>query len=133
MLEGWGPLCFKDRAVSYCRWSSNDHQSDVYVYEGTDGWWHIEVARNRRVPVCATIRPVETFDPWDLSDEACEAREDQEMGFTTRGVRVYIDLPYAGDSLVAETARDCAETLEGLQGLGYVVPQFALDALREEA
>jgi hypothetical protein len=35
--------------MSYCRWSSNDFQCDVYVYEDVAGGWTTHVACNRVV------------------------------------------------------------------------------------
>lgn len=35
--------------MSYCRWSSDDHKSDVYCYENGRGLWTTHVAANRRI------------------------------------------------------------------------------------
>lgn len=29
--------------MSYCRFSTDGHQCDVYVYESTDGYWMIPI------------------------------------------------------------------------------------------
>ena len=44
-----------------------------------------------------------------------------------------IGLPHDGDSFDDADQEACADRLEYLKGLGYVVPQYAIDALREEA
>lgn len=35
--------------MSYCRFSTDDYQCDVYVYEDVGGWWSTHVAGNRPV------------------------------------------------------------------------------------
>lgn len=44
-----------------------------------------------------------------------------------------IGLPMDGKAFNDETAEACAGRLEALRTLGYRVPQYAIDALREEA
>ena len=44
-----------------------------------------------------------------------------------------IGLPEDGETFNDATAGDCADRLEYLRALGYQVPQYAIDALREEA
>lgn len=36
--------------MSYCRWSTDDYQCDLYVYDHYDGYISINVAGRRRVP-----------------------------------------------------------------------------------
>ena len=43
-----------------------------------------------------------------------------------------IGLPCDGESFNDSTPGECADTLERLRGMGYIVPQYAIDALREE-
>ena len=38
-----------------------------------------------------------------------------------------------GESFNDDTASECAKTLMLLRGVGYRVPQYAIDALRDEA
>ena len=45
---------------------------------------------------------------------------------------VKIGLPYDGESFDYATPGECADKLEELRELGYNVPQYAIDALREE-
>jgi hypothetical protein len=44
-----------------------------------------------------------------------------------------IGLPHDGESFLDGSPSDCADRLEGLRALGYTVPQYAIDELREEA
>lgn len=43
-----------------------------------------------------------------------------------------ITLPHAGESFVDDSPGECADRLETLAALGYYVPQYAIDALRDE-
>lgn len=114
--------------MSYCRWSSDDWTCDVYVYEGSCGFV-IHVAGNR---VCGDIprTPELTTDP--ASIEAYVAAHQAQMKFLETCQRQPIGLPFAGESLSAESAGECADELEKLRTLGYNVPQYAIDNLREE-
>jgi hypothetical protein len=47
--------------------------------------------------------------------------------------RKYIGLPHDGDSFNHDTPGECADWLEHLRAIGYKVPKFAIDALRQEA
>ncbi|AUA86743.1 hypothetical protein CWI23_23360 [Pseudomonas aeruginosa] len=61
------------------------------------------------------------------------ARHNQVMAMVDAADRVLIGLPHDGDSFDDADQEACADRLEYLKGLGYVVPQYAIDALREEA
>lgn len=43
-----------------------------------------------------------------------------------------IGLPHDGENFCDETPIECAARLESLRAIGYIVPQYAIDALREE-
>jgi hypothetical protein len=120
--------------MSYCRWSTDQFRSDVYCYEAGHGFV-IHVAANRLVS--DQPRPerktdgVSWDDPrwvdlsledWNALDAWCKAAR-----------REPITLEHAGEELVERTAGECADRLRYLRGLGYCVPQQALEALDEEA
>jgi len=85
--------------MAYCRWSSDNFQSDVYVYEDIDGTWITHVAGSRIVGE----------------------------------VREKITLPHAGETFSDAGPGEAAETLLRLRSLGYYVPVYAIEALRDEA
>lgn len=99
--------------MSYCRWSSDNFQCDVYVYEDCAGGWTTHVAGRRKNP---------DFDP--TADTSIEEWGD---GYTD------IALPFANESFNDPTPGECADRLESLRALGFNVPQYAINALREEA
>ena len=114
--------------MSYCRWSSNDYQCDVYVFASNDGWITY-VAGNRVVfagPLPDSV-PFEKgrIDEWlERHEKVCEMADAAE--------HIDIGLPSACKSFTDPTPGECADRLEGLRAEGFVVPQYAIDALREE-
>jgi len=117
--------------VSYCRWSSDDHQCDVYVYESDRGFV-THVAANRWV--FAEPMP----DPVPVGTTETEVLRWLERGravsaILDRSTTDPIGLPHDGEDLTDPNPGACADRLETLRALGYRVPQFAIDALREEA
>jgi hypothetical protein len=60
-------------------------------------------------------------------------REKKLMALLDKADYVKIGLPCDGETFNDGTAEECADRLEGLREMGYNVPQYAIDALREEA
>jgi hypothetical protein len=122
--------------MSYCRWSSDDYQCDVYVWADVDGGWRTWVA-DRRWIFNELPEPVEL--PRNFTDEQFFAwqRRNQEVtrmrGNPEHGH--WRDLPEteSGHSYRHDTPGECADNLERLRQAGLNVPQYAIDALREEA
>jgi hypothetical protein len=114
--------------VSYCRWSSNDFDCDVYVYAHVDGGWRTHVAARRHVVDRAGLPPVDGDD----LDAAWFARLREVMRRMKGAPLEPIGLPHDGADFTDPTPGACADRLESLRALGYRVPQFAIDALREE-
>lgn len=114
--------------MSYCRWSSDDFQCDVYVYEDCCGGWTTHVAEKRRIPV-------EKF-PKEVSMSNIKKwikRNEKVNKIIDKSPLVKIGLPYDGETFNDPTPRDCANRLIELREIGYNVPQYAIDALLEEA
>lgn len=113
--------------VSYCRWSTDCYQSDVYVYASNDGWV-THVASRRRVP----IRPTPTAPPYNASVEeivaysrACDDWVRDESAWRWQD----IDDPSAGESYCDPTAEVCAMRLAVLRANGIRVPDGVIEAL----
>ncbi len=116
--------------MSYCRFSSNDFQCDVYVYADVTGGFTTHVAGNRVVfggelPEVVTLEDGAHAARW-------YARHKQVMEMVETAERETIKLPHAGETFSDPDACACADRLESLRGLGYRVPQYAIDALRQE-
>lgn len=112
--------------MSYCRWSSDGFQCDVYVYESADGYVTNVAGRRRKYRI-----PYIDFSSVERIKETLDAQrvalDDPENPL------VDIGLSEDNKFFLDESASDCAERLIWLKSLGYNVPQYAIDALREEA
>jgi hypothetical protein len=116
--------------MSYCRWSSDDFQCDLYIYEDVNGGFTTHVAGNR------VIYKVDLPDPVALTQETASQwaeRHYEIMQILDDGEkieRVPIDLPHAGETFNDETAGECADRVESLIALGYRVPDYVVKDLR---
>lgn len=142
--------------MSYCRWSNDFGECDVYVYEDVGGGWTTHVASRRlrqKVPDEIKTMPSNTAEKWIALHQAeREWRKslpsDEIMGKVIRDGEThrepirfpkdseYIDLSeiseYAGDSFNDPTPQDCAERLKQIRDSGLNVPQYAIDRLIKE-
>lgn len=142
--------------MSYCRFSSTNWKSDVYVYEDCGGGWTTHVAGRRRafapVPDIRTPRwTMRVIGEWDQATRTFIYKNRFRkllaqivFGFLAYWHRFHmwtvgliplrdIDLPFAGETFNDATPGECAERLLHLRSVGYTVPQYAIDALMEES
>ena len=141
--------------MSYCRFSSMNWKSDVYVYADVMGGWTTHVAsRKRAIPPIPGI-PIHKLPrlngKWDkeLRKVVYPNRRNRITarilygftGFWHRRVHMAslrliplrpIGLAHDGESFNDETPGECADRLERLRAMGYQVPEGAIQALREE-
>jgi hypothetical protein len=121
--------------MSYCRWSSDDFQCDVYVYEDVAGCWTTHIAsRRRHIPddVLASFPVVDENDfmSWHVRHRAVmdwlsETKDHAQL--------ITLDhMPSSGETFHDDTPGECADRLEALRAEGFNVPQYAIDSLREE-
>lgn len=114
--------------MSYCRFSDDDYQCDVYCYEDVLGGFTTHVAGSR--PVINTWLPPKVAyadDPqawlqrhWMLQS-AIEHAERQPIG-----------LLFDGETFNDPDADSAADRLQWLWEMGYNVPRRAIEALRNE-
>ncbi len=113
--------------MSYCRWSCDDYQCDIYAFEADAGFMvHVATRRYQfKEPLPPPAPHSEGFD-------AYFARHKKVMVMVGRATTVAIDLPHDGEDFLFDTPGECADELERLRKCGYRVPQYAIDTLREE-
>lgn len=115
--------------MAYCRWSTDDFQCDVYCYADVKGGWTIHVAGLRNVgPEPRPKTPPlakDNINAWLDSHRAL-------MAWLEKAERVKIGLPNDGETYNVASPGEAADVLVELREKGYLVPQFAIDALREE-
>jgi hypothetical protein len=113
--------------VSYCRWSSDDSQCDVYVYEDCAGGFTTHVAGCKHV-FKESLPPEVSY----RDNKAFFARYEKINKMIDAADMVNIGLPHDGETFNDDTAEECADRLESLRAMGYRVPQYAIDSLRGE-
>lgn len=112
--------------MSYCRFSTDDYQCDLYVYESDQGI-EICVAGTRyhyQEPLPANIA-FKDFDAW-------LKRHNKVMAMTRDAVKEPIGLPHDGGYFTFPDREDAAEFVEKLGALGYQFPADLPAWLREE-
>lgn len=115
--------------MSYVRFSSDNHRSDVYVFADVKGGYTLMIAQNRFVgPEPRPELPPLTQDGIDAYLKASERLD----AWVEAAKRVPINLPEAGREFNFETAAEMADKLLDLRALGYYVPQYAIDNLLAE-
>lgn len=147
--------------MSYCRFSSDNWMSDVYVYEDVMGGWTTHVASRRRlfgpVPDIPMSGLATWLHRWFGGEWNPQTREfTYPSKFKRTASRLWYSLlafwhskihmgslqlipmrkigkPFDGETFNDPSPAECADRLEWLRGQGYRVPQGAIDSLREEA
>lgn len=114
--------------MSYCRFSSDDYQCDVYCYQDVCGGYTTHVAEYRFVFDEELPPPVSIENAKDWV-----ARYQKVSAMVKRSKRQRIGLPFDGKQFNEEDAEACAKRLQELKDLGYKVPQYAIDALKMDA
>lgn len=119
--------------MSYCRWSTDDFRSDLYVYHDCGGQWVVHVAA-KRVAFAETLPP-------KLMKDSSEAGWSQDyvrrtlavLEIVQRSERVPIGLSRDGKSGYFDSPGEAADLVESLAEEGYIVPDGVVEEIREEA
>lgn len=115
--------------MSYCRFSSDDFKSDVYVWRGIK--YMISVAEKRHQFDRSSLPPKP-----DRGDEKFAAKQAERHSKLIRKVdqadTKRIGGPYDGDTFTASTPGETADKLEKIDEAGYHVPDHVINTLREE-
>ena len=110
--------------MSYCRFSSDDFRSDLYVYANANGYTTHLAARRivGDIPRLASLA--------DTAEFVESHRRQQE--FIEAATYTPIDLPNAGETFEDADIECLIARIEGLVKLGFRVPADVLDELRAE-
>jgi hypothetical protein len=115
--------------MSYCRFSDDDFQCDLYCYEHVDGGFITHVAYNRpkyKEPLPAPIDPAkDTIKKW-------LERHKKVLTMVSEAERISITLPHAGESFCDNTLEDFLARLIKLRELGYRFPDYVIERVKEE-
>jgi hypothetical protein len=113
--------------MSYCRFSSDNFKSDVYVYENIIGGYTIHVAQSR---VIGDVPKIPNLIEASLNDYM-EAYTKQTEFMKTADYE-NIGLKYDGKTFNIDSATECAEKLIELRKEGYHIPDGVIDILVNE-
>lgn len=116
--------------MSYCRRSDDNFKCDVYCYANAGGYV-TDVASTRRVSDTPIPELPEQW--WQAPTRELQAAFNAQRAWLESARLERIALPSAGKSYCDRDAAEAADRLEALRAEGFQVPQFAIDALREEA
>lgn len=113
--------------MSYCRFSSDNWKSDVYVYASVHGGYQCHVAHAKHIhPEGKECPPMD----WTTAESLGETYDAQRK-WLDESVLAPHTMQEVED-FVTETAKGMAEALLAIRCMGYHVPQGAIDALNEE-
>jgi hypothetical protein len=113
--------------MSYCRWSDDDFQCDLYIYASCYGGYETHVAGRRYVFKEPLPEPVDSkdFDKWWNRHQIVSSMvEVAEL--------VPIGLPCDGESFNDTTLKELLARVIELKQLGYRVPDYAITRIESE-
>lgn len=103
--------------MSYCRWSSDNYESDLYVFHDVNGGWTTMIAGNRlKTGYLKKFNKALEDNLWEEASKYC--------------IEHY--LPLADQTFKDSTRKKCLKRLKKLKELGYRVPDHAIKRLQKE-
>ena len=114
--------------MSYCRWSSDDWQCDIYAYEDVYGGYSIHVASNRRV----NIENIPKADHIKDIPKWIEAHKKQMEWLDKNNELKKIGLPYDGESFREPNLESFKKRMLQLRKTGYNFPDYVLEQIDDE-
>jgi hypothetical protein len=127
--------------MAYCRFSSDRHGCDVYVYADVHGGYTCHVAGRRIVnlheaPHCPDLIDYPRGEDNKITDEALADFMVKHRAYMdwlqNDAIRENIGLEFDGETFNTETATSMGNELKLLQTMGYSVPEYAIETLWEE-
>ena len=115
--------------MSYCRFSTDDYECDLYVYDDTNGGITIHVARVRRV-LKEPLPPKIKMTPDNISKWM--ERNSQVIKILEEADLVKIGLDFDGQSFYGLERDQAADLIEALINLGYRAPTWLVQAVRQD-
>lgn len=112
--------------MSYCRFSSDNWKSDVYVYESKEGYV-IHIASNR------FAGDIPSLLSWnDATSDEYFARHKEQIDFVATTQRVAINGAFDGQDFTLATLEELRDLLRSLTAAGYHVPEYVFETIAEE-
>lgn len=122
--------------MSYCRFSSNDWQCDLYCYM-TEGGFMVHIASTRTVfkeklPAIVKLEMDANGLPTKDYTERLWHRHREVQRIKSESDSVPIGLPYDGQNFFADNIYDFKNTIKMLIDAGYRGTDTLLEAIEEE-
>ncbi len=121
--------------MSYCRFSSDDFQCDLYVYADVAGGFTIHTAARRYKEGCGYEPiPAACFKDgvYQFGKDAEADRLMQEHHKKQEEAMEDMALPHAGETFRLGSAEETIAKMMELRALGYRFPDYAVEALQKE-
>ena len=144
--------------MSYCRFSSDNFKSDVYVYEGHKHIIHVAASKHAIAPI-PNMPFAFTMQMCKWAGVTASKPGSLELHYPSKWKKKVLDLyfalthpierlhhwsvrnfptkaiglPHDGAYFECKDAKACYNKLMELQAIGYHVPQYAMDALLQES
>jgi hypothetical protein len=129
--------------MSYCRWSSDGHKCDVYVYEDVSGGFTCHVASRKIVNLDEAPHVPSLFDYESFQRPEGKITEEDMKDFMVKhrawmkwlqdgAIHENIGLEFDGKTFNVETATEMGNSLKMMKEMGYQVPDYAIESLWEE-
>lgn len=112
--------------MSFCRFSSDNWHSDVYVYESVRGY-EIHVAANRITGNIPSLPEMthENAETWVIA-------YGKQLEYVRAAERTPIGGPFDGASFTLPGPAECATKLREIVAAGYYVPEYVFEDLEQE-
>lgn len=117
--------------MSYCRWSSDNFQCDIYAYASCYGGYEINVASGRYKGEIPKVPTVPKPDDKKGLEEWKEAENKRHKYLRNCGTEK-IGLEYDGESFTCSNLQDFYEKMVMLKEVGYNVPEYSLERIQNE-
>lgn len=116
--------------MSYCRWSSMNHQCDLYVFADVSGGYTCHVAGMKRVSDVPCPEMPERW--WELPVEKFMELHQAQSDWVDSTKLVPIGLPHDGESYYSQPRDTMVETLKMLKEAGYNMPGDLIETIAAE-
>lgn len=115
--------------MSFCRWSSDNFNCDIYAYEHVDGYYAIHVAGRRKREACKN-EPHPNLFAFGFSNKGTPAEKSAALDAYRDAVDAQMEpigLPHDGKSFSEPTFEAYKARMLELRALGYKFPDYALE------
>lgn len=117
--------------MSYCRWSSDDFQCDLYCYADVSGGYTTHVAGNKSVGEIPKTDWVGFMNKTISAEEFAE-QHSKQYEWLDKCERKPLGLPCDGESFNDATAELWLKRLMELRAMGYRFPDHVIDDAKAE-